>query len=99
MQIESGQTMSEDLLVALKQSASEAFALLSYTELLKMRKDDIVSKLSPEYKQFRASNGKGSVLLFGDNLNNRITTIAKSSEATHDISGKPEHTKSDYKHQ
>ena len=101
LQIEIGQTMSEDLLVFVKQSASEAFALLSFanTELLQMPRDDIVFKLSPEYKQLRVGNEKGSAFLFGDNLNDRITTIAKSNKATRNLSGKPEHMKSDYTHQ
>ena len=48
MQIKVDQQMSEELPVSLKESASEAFAILSHadSQMLQMRRDDIVPHLT-----------------------------------------------------
>ena len=70
MQIKVDQQMSEELLVSLKESASEAFAILShaYSKMLQLRRDDIVPYLAKEFKQLRNDVQKGSEHLFGDNV-------------------------------
>ena len=70
MQIKVDQQMSEELLVSLKESASEAFAILSHADskMLQMRRDDIVPHLAKEFKQLRNDVQKGGEYLFGDNV-------------------------------
>ena len=71
--------LSEELLVSLKESASEAFAILSHADskMLQMRRDDIVPHLAKEFKQLRNDVQKGSEYLFGDNVNERIASITR----------------------
>ena len=72
MQVKVDQQMSEELLVSLKESASEVFPILSHAEskMLQMRRDDIVPHLAKEIKQLRNDVQKGSEHLFGDNITN-----------------------------
>ena len=73
MKVKIDQPMSESLLVSLKQSASDAFALLNAADSnLQTRRDDIVPSLSGEYRQLRFSVEKGSPYLFGGNIDDRI---------------------------
>ena len=62
MQIKVDQQMSEELLVPLKESASEAFAILNHadSQMLQMRRNDIVSYLAKEFRQLRNDVQKGS---------------------------------------
>ena len=62
MKVKIDQPRSESLLVSLKQSASDAFALLGAADsnLLQTRREDIVPSLSGEYRQLRFSVEKGS---------------------------------------
>ena len=84
MQIKVDQQMSEELLVSLKESASEAFAILSHADskMLQMRRDDIVPHLAKEFKQLRNDVQKGSEYLFGDNVTERIASITRANKAT-----------------
>ena len=70
------QPMSESLLVSLKQSASDALALLGAadSDLLQTRRDGIVPSLSGEYSQLRFNVEKGFPYLFGQNIDDRIRT-------------------------
>ena len=90
MKIKIDQPMSEALLVSLKQSASDAFALLGAADsnLLQTRRDDIVPSLSGEYRQLRLNVEKGSPYLFGENIDDRIRIIKKSSLTSHTITSK-----------
>ena len=84
MQIKVDQQMSEELLVSSKESASEAFAILSHADskMLQMRRDDIVPYLAKEFKQLRNDVQKGSQHLFGDNVTERIASITRANKAT-----------------
>ena len=84
MQVKVDQQMSEELLVSLKESASEVFPILSHAEskMLQMRRDDIVPHLAKEFKQLRNDVQKGSEHLFGDNVTKRIASITRADQAT-----------------
>ena len=84
MQMKVDQQMSEELIVSLKESASEAFAILSHadSQMLQMRRDDIVPYLVKEFKQLRNDVQKGSEHLFGDNITERIASITRATRAT-----------------
>ena len=84
MQIKVDQQMSEELLVSLKESTTEAFAILGHADskMLQMRKDDIVPYLAKEFKQLRNYVQKGSEHLFGDNVTERIASITRANKAT-----------------
>ena len=90
MKVKIEQPMSESLLVSLKQSASDAFAILSAADsnLLQTRRDDIVPSLSGEYRQLRFHVEKGSPYLFGGNIDDRVHTIKKSSLTSHTLTNK-----------
>ena len=82
MKVKIDQPMSESLLVSLKQSASDVFALLGAADsnLLQTRRDDIVLSLFGEKRQLRFNAEKGSSpYLFEGNIDDRVHTIKKSS--------------------
>ena len=76
--------MSEELIVSLKESASEAFSILSHadSQMLQMRRDDIVPYLAKEFKQLTNDVQKGSEHLFGDNITERIVSITRATRST-----------------
>ena len=82
MEAKINQPLTEELLISLKQSASEAIAILSYanSNLLQGRRDDIVPHLSKGYSQLRNVMSPDSEFLFGDDLSARIASITKSNK-------------------
>ena len=90
MKVKIDQPMSESLLVSLKQSASDAFALLGAADsnLVQTRRDHIVPSLSGEYRQLRFNVEKGSPYLFGGNMDDRVHAIKKSSLTSHTLTNK-----------
>ena len=79
MQIKVDQQMSEELLVSLKESASEAFAILNHadSQMIQMRRNDIVSYLAKEFRQLRNDVQKGS-----EHITERIASITRATRAT-----------------
>ena len=84
MEIKVDPQMSEELQVSLKESAPEAFAILSHadSQVLQMRRNDIVPYLAKEFKRLRNAVQKGSEHLFGDNVTEEIASITRANKAT-----------------
>ena len=90
MKVKIDQPMSESLLVSLKQSAPDAFALLGAadSDLFQPRRDSIVPSLTREYRQLRFNAEKGSPYLFGGNIDDRVHAKEKRSLTSHALTNK-----------
>ena len=81
--IKPGEPLSQATLMSLKVNATDALAILSYANqnILQTRKDDIMPSLSKEFRQLHNNVPKDSKLLFGDDINQRIMSISKTSKS------------------
>ena len=81
--ISPGEPLSQVTLTSLKANTTDALAILSCANqnILQTHKDDIMPSLSKEFRQLRNNVPKDSKLLFGDDINQRIMSISKTSKS------------------
>ena len=80
--IKPGEPLSQATLMSLKANTTDALAILSYANqnILQTRKDDIMPSLSNQLRQLRNNVLNDSKLLFGNDINQRIMSICKTSK-------------------
>ena len=92
------QTLSTLVSIKSREPLSQAtFMSLNFQKFPKTRKDDIMSSLRKEFRQLRKNVPKDSKLLFGDDINQRIMSISKTSKSVVKYQSHSRHNKEYYK--
>ena len=83
LSIKPGEPLSQATFMSLKANTADASAILSYAnqKILQTSKDDIMPSLSKEFRQLCINVPRDFKLLFGDDINQRIMSISKTSKS------------------
>ena len=82
MVIKESEKLDSVRMSSMKRHATEALAILSHANgsITQTRRNDTMSYPSRDYKQLRSGVPKSSEYLFGDDLNQRVQAITKTSK-------------------